>query len=467
MKVLNKFIRVLKDLIIYSIILKKLWRKKMKNEIVKPSILPGFMELLPIDQIQFNKLADTIRKTYESFGFMPIDTPVIEKSEILLAKGGGETEKQIYRFTKGSTDLSLRFDLTVPLARYVAQNFSSLTFPFRRYQIGKVYRGERNQKGRFREFYQCDIDIVGNNSLSIFSDAEIPSIIYCVFNNLGFKDFTIKINNRKLLNGFFESLGIQDKADVLRIIDKIDKIGVLNTTEELISSGLSNDVADKIIRFINISGNNNDILLALKNLNISCENFKIGLEELSTVYKYVKLFGVPDDNFKIDLKISRGLDYYTGTVYETFLNEYPTIGSVCSGGRYDNLAEYYTKQKLPGVGISIGLTRLFYQLNEAGLFKNTTSTSITKVLIIPLDNNSIDYGICIANTMRDKGVITEIYLEDTKLVKKLAYANKLGIPFAILIGDTEIKNKTATIKNMTTGEQVTVDFNNIFEIINP
>ena len=426
----------------------------MKNEIVKPSILPGFMELLPADQIQFNKLSDTIRKTYESFGFMPIDTPVIEKSEILLAKGGGETEKQIYRFSKGNNDLSLRFDLTVPLARYVAQNYNSLIFPFRRYQIGKVYRGERNQKGRFREFYQCDIDIVGNNSLSILNDAEIPSIIYSIFNNLGFEDFTIKINNRKLLNGFFESLEIDDKSDVLRIIDKIDKIGVLTATNELLSSGLSNEVVEKILEFINITGSNQDILLLLTNLNISNESFKEGICELSTVTKYVKLFGVPEDNIKIDLKISRGLDYYTGTVYETFLNEYPSIGSVCSGGRYDNLAEYYTKQKLPGVGISIGLTRLFYQLNEVGFFDNDTKTCITKVLIIPLNNNNnIDYGISFANTLRDKGMITEIYLEDAKIVKKLGYANKLSIPFAILIGDEEVQNKTVTIKNMVTGEQ--------------
>ena len=436
----------------------------MINQIVKPSILPGFMELLPADQIQFNKLADAIRTTYESFGFMPIDTPIIEKSEILLAKGGGETEKQIYRFLKGSNDLSLRFDLTVPLARYVAQNYNSLTFPFRRYQIGKVYRGERNQKGRFREFYQCDIDIVGNNSLNVLNDAEIPSIIYSIFHNLGFEDFTIRINNRKLLNGFFEALQIQDKGEVLSIIDKIDKIGVSIATQELLSSGLSSEVVDKILEFISMRGSNEEILLLLQNLNISNESFKDGLSELSIVTKYVKLFGVPDNNFKIDLKISRGLDYYTGTVYETFLNEYPSIGSVCSGGRYDNLAEYYTKQKLPGVGISIGLTRLFYQLNEAGFFKNETSTSITKVLVIPLDNN-IDYGISIAKALRDKGVITEIYLEDSKMVKKLGYADKLGIPFAILIGERESLDNTVTIKNMITGEQITVDFDAAFDIV--
>ncbi|MBW9152762.1 histidine--tRNA ligase [Clostridium estertheticum] len=438
----------------------------MKNEIVKPSILPGFMELLPLDQIQFNKLADTIRKTYESFGFMPIDTPVIEKSEILLAKGGGETEKQIYRFSKGSNDLSLRFDLTVPLARYVAQNSNSLTFPFRRYQIGKVYRGERNQKGRFREFYQCDIDIIGSNNLSILNDAEIPSIIYSIFNNLGFEDFTIKVNNRKILNGFFESLGIEDTSGVLRTIDKIDKIGVTVAVEELLTSGLSKGVIDKILEFINARGSNEDILLFLKNLDISNSTFKDGVCELSTVSKYVKLFGVPDNNFKIDLKISRGLDYYTGTVYETFLNEYPSIGSVCSGGRYDNLAEYYTKQKLPGVGISIGLTRLFYQLNEVGFFKNNTNSCITKVLVIPLDNNIIDYAISFATFLRNKGIVTEIYLEDTKIVKKLGYANKLGIPYTILIGDEEMQNKVVTVKNMATGLQENANFDEAYEIVN-
>ena len=437
----------------------------MNNEIVKPSILPGFMELLPADQIQFNKLSDIIRKTYESFGFMPIDTPVIEKSEILLAKGGGETEKQIYRFLKGTTDLSLRFDLTVPLARYVAQNFSGLTFPFKRYQIGKVYRGERNQKGRFREFYQCDIDIVGHNELSILNDAQIPSIIYAMFSNLGFKDFTIKINNRKLLHGFFEALEIKDAADVLRTIDKIDKIGKLTATEELLSSGLTSEVVDKIFEFINIVGSNQKILSQLNDLNILNDNFKNGLSELSTVINYVKLFGVPDANIKIDLKISRGLDYYTGMVYETFLDDYPSIGSVCSGGRYDNLAEYYTKQKLPGVGISIGLTRLFYQLNEVGFFKNDASTCITKALVIPLDDN-MDYAISFAKDLRDRGVITEIYLEESKMAKKLGYANKLKIPFAILIGDTEYQNKTATVKNMLTGLQTTVDFDGAYEIVN-
>ncbi|MGH4051367.1 MAG: histidine--tRNA ligase [Clostridium sp.] len=436
----------------------------MNNEIVKPSILPGFMELLPADQIQFNKLSDIIRETYESFGFMPIDTPVIEKSEILLAKGGGETEKQIYRFLKGTTDLSLRFDLTVPLARYVAQNFSSLTFPFKRYQIGKVYRGERNQKGRFREFYQCDIDIVGHNELSILNDAQIPSIIYAMFSNLGFKDFTIKINNRKLLHGFFEALEIKDGADVLRTIDKIDKIGKLTATEELLTSGLTNEVVTKIFEFIDIGGTNQEILSQLNDLNIINDNFTTGLSELSTVVNYVKLFGVPNSNIKIELKISRGLDYYTGMVYETFLDDYPSIGSVCSGGRYDNLAEYYTKQKLPGVGISIGLTRLFYQLNEVGFFKNDTSTCITKALVIPQGNN-MDYAISFAKDLRDKGVITEIYLEESKMAKKLGYANKLGIPFAIFIGDTEYQNKTATVKNMLTGLQTTVDFDGVYEII--
>ena len=316
----------------------------MSRDIIKPSILPGFMELIPSDQILFNKMLDTIRKNYEKFGFLPIDTPVIERAEILLAKGGGETEKQIYRFEKGDTDLALRFDLTVPLARYVAQHFSELTFPFRRYHIGKVYRGEKAQRGRFREFYQCDIDIVGNGTLDIINDAEIPSIIYSTFKELGFNSFTIKINNRKVLKGFFQWLGIFDSTDILRTIDKLDKIGLDKVKKELEDQGLNIETIEKIIEFIQIKGTNDEKLQYLENLKIENEIFIKGLEELKDVNHYVKAFGVPESNFTIDLTIARGLDYYTGTIYETFLNDHPDIGSICSGGRYDNLAEYYTKQ---------------------------------------------------------------------------------------------------------------------------
>jgi histidyl-tRNA synthetase len=424
----------------------------MKNQLVKPSILPGFMELLPSDQIAFNNMLDTIRSNYEKFGFLPIDTPVIEKSEVLLAKGGGETEKQIYRFNKGDSDLSLRFDLTVPLARYVSEHLESLTFPFRRYQIGKVYRGERNQKGRFREFYQCDIDIIGSGKLSVINDAEIPSVIYSVFKDFGFGSFTIHINNRKVLNGFFDSLSISNKADVLRIIDKIDKIGVDAVKAELENVCEDRSVIDKIIEFISIKGSNDEILEALKKLNIVNESFNEGLEELTKVIRYIGVFGVPEKNYTIDLKIARGLDYYTGTVYETLLDDYPSIGSVCSGGRYDNLAEYYTTQKLPGVGISIGLTRLFYQLREAGILGDSAQTTLTKVLIVPMDDN-IEYSIRVAKKLRENNIISEVYSEDVKLAKKFSYANKLGIPYVIVIGEEEIKGNLLTLKNMQTGEQ--------------
>lgn len=425
----------------------------MSKNIVKPSTLPGFMELLPKDQILFNKIKDTIRKTYESFGFIPIDTPLIERSEILLAKGGGETEKQIYRFTKGDTDMALRFDLTVPLARYVAQHFPNLTFPYRRYHIGKVYRGEKSQRGRFREFYQCDVDIIGNGKLSVVYDAEIPSIIYATFRNLGFEDFTVKINNRKVLNGFFASLNISSTADVLRSIDKLEKIGDSGVRAELKELGLPESTVDKILSFIKIQGSDGEKLEALKALDITNEIFREGIEELETVIDYVKSFGVPEKNYMIDLTIARGLDYYTGTVYETFLDDYPEIGSVCSGGRYDNLAEFYTTQKLPGVGISIGLTRLFYQLNEAGLLEGDAPSTLTKVLVVPMDETCNEYSIKVANILREEGIVSEVHFEEAKVGKKLNYANKLDIPYVILIGEDEIRRQMVSLKDMKTGDQ--------------
>ena len=334
----------------------------------EPRTLAGFMELMPNEQILFEQIKQKIEKTYQKFGFLPLDTPILELSEVLLAKAGGETEKQIYRFEKGDTDISMRFDLTVPLAKYVAKNYGNLSFPFRRYQIGKVYRGERTQKGRFREFYQCDIDIIGDGELSVMNDAELPSVIYNVFKELGFDDFTIKINNRKLFNGLFESLNQKENAvEILRIIDKIEKIGKDAVIEELEKIEVPTASINKILEFIEIEGTTDEKLQKLQNLGIENEAFKTGLDELTQVVKYVRLFGIPDSNFKVDLTIARGLDYYTGTVYETFLNEYRELGSVCSGGRYENLAEHYTDKKLPGVGISIGLTRLFYKLNELNL----------------------------------------------------------------------------------------------------
>lgn len=435
----------------------------MSKDVIKPSILPGFMELLPEDQILFNKMMDTIRKNYERFGFLPIDTPVIEKAEVLLAKGGGETEKQIYRFQKGDTDLALRFDLTVPLARYVAQHQSELNFPFRRYHIGKVYRGEKAQRGRFREFYQCDIDIIGNGNLDIINDAEIPSVIYSTFKDLNFGEFTIKINNRKVLNGFFSWLGVKDSAEVLRSIDKLEKIGEDGVVKELKELGLDDSVIDKILEFIKIDGTNAEILQKLKELKIENDNFNIGLEELEAVNHYVRAFGVPEENFKIDLTIARGLDYYTGTVYETSLNSYPNIGSICSGGRYDDLAGYYTKQKLPGVGISIGLTRLFYQLREANIIK-AEEGSLTKVLVIPM-GDYFDKAIEISSILRKNGINTQVFLEKVKVGKKFGYADKLNIPYSIIIGEEEVNNNTCTLKNMKSGEQSMLSIEEIIKIL--
>ncbi len=423
---------------------------------VEPRIMSGFMELTPEMQIKFNYIYDTIRKTYESFGFLPIDTPVLEYSEILLAKAGGETEKQIYSFKKGDSDISMRFDLTVPLSRYVSQHMNDITFPFKRYQMGKVYRGERPQKGRFREFYQCDIDIIGNGELSIAYDAELPCIIYNVFKKLDFGEFVIKVNNRKILNGFFASLGLSDKiTDILRIVDKIDKIGAQNVKEELLKIGVSAEDADKILYFISISGSNDEIIEKLYSLNISDEVFNTGIEEIKTLINYLRLFNIPENNFKIELSIARGLDYYTGTVYETNLVEHPELGSICSGGRYDNLTSYYSNQTMPGVGVSIGLTRLFDQLMQSGLLDRIKiDTSISKVLIVDADNCNFEYITNVANKVRESGINADIYYGEKALKNKMKYANKLNIPFVIIVGENEKNNNQVTLKDMDTGEQI-------------
>ena len=419
----------------------------------EPRTLAGFMELMPNEQILFEQIKQKIEKTYQKFGFLPLDTPILELSEVLLAKAGGETEKQIYRFEKGDTDISMRFDLTVPLAKYVAKNYGNLSFPFRRYQIGKVYRGERTQKGRFREFYQCDIDIIGDGELSIINDAELPSVIYNVFKELGFDNFTIKINNRKLFNGLFESLNQKENAvEILRIIDKIEKIGKETVIEELEKIQVPTDSINKILEFIEIEGTTDEKLQKLQDLNIENESFQTGLEELKQVVKYVRLFGIPDSNFKVDLTIARGLDYYTGTVYETFLNEYRELGSVCSGGRYENLAEHYTDKKLPGVGISIGLTRLFYKLNELNLIK-ADKKSVAEVLIVTMVED-MKMPIKLASNLRNNGINTEIFLNDKKLKAKMKYADKLEIPYVIVVGEDEVNTGIVKIKNMKTGEQV-------------
>lgn len=431
---------------------------------IEPRTLPGFMELLPKEQILFNKMKEKIQKSYEKFGFLPIDTPIIEMSDVLLAKAGGETEKQIYRFQKGDNDLALRFDLTVPLAKYVTEYYNDLSFPFRRYQIGKVYRGERPQKGRFREFYQCDIDIIGDGELSIINDAEMPAVICNTIKDLGFEDFTICINNRKLLSGLFKELDLEDKSvDIMRIIDKIEKIGKENVIECLKDLELSENQINDIINFIEISGTTEEKIDSLEKLNYTNEIFNEGLEELKQVVKYVKVFGVPDSNFKVDLTIARGLDYYTGTVYETFLNEYRELGSVCSGGRYDNLAEYYTDKKLPGVGISIGLTRLFYKLNELNALKEEQN-SIAKVLVVSMveDNSK---ALEVATALRSQNINAEVYLENKKIKAKFKYADRLAIPYVIVIGEDEIANNTVTLKNMQTGEQETLKIEEVIKNI--
>ena len=422
---------------------------------VQPRTLSGFMELLPAPQQQMERIMSILRETYSLYGFTPLDTPVIEASDVLLAKAGGETEKQIYRFTKGDSDLSLRFDLTVPLAKYVALHYADLSFPFRRYQIGKVYRGERAQRGRFREFYQADIDIIGDGKLDIANEAEIPSIIYQTFTRLGLRRFQIRVNNRKILNGFYAMLGLSDQApDIMRTVDKLDKIGpekvaALLTGEEI---GLAPAQAEEILKFIGIKGCNGEVLAALENWRGRDPLFDEGLDELTAVVRHLGDFGVPEDHFAVDLTIARGLDYYTGTVYETALLDHPEIGSVCSGGRYDNLAEYYTEKQLPGVGISIGLTRLFYVLGEQGMLNPDLPTAPADVLILPM-TEQLSPAIALATRLRQGGIRTQLYTEQKKFKQKMAYADKLGVPFVLFLGEDEIAQGKVSLKDMATGEQ--------------
>ena len=431
-----------------------------------PRTLSGFMELLPAPQQQMERIMEILRKTYSLYGFTPLDTPVIESSEVLLAKAGGETEKQIYRFQKGDSDLSLRFDLTVPLAKYVALHYNELSFPFRRYQIGKVYRGERAQRGRFREFYQADIDIIGDGKLDITNEAEIPSIIYQTFSTLGLKRFQIRVNNRKILNGFYAMLGLTEKsADVMRTVDKLDKIGPEKVKTILVEDfAVSESDADEILKFIAIKGSNAEVLAALEGYTGKNEMFDQGLSELKTVVKYLADFGVPAENFAVDLTIARGLDYYTGTVYETTLLDHPEIGSVCSGGRYDNLAEFYTDKQLPGVGISIGLTRLFYVLGEQGYLNDQMNKAPADVLILPMTD---DMGAAIktATALRESGIRTQLYSEQKKFKHKIGYADKLGIPFVIFLGEDEINAGVVAVKDMESGEQVKISLDEAAKLI--
>ena len=424
-----------------------------------PRTLSGFMELLPAPQQQMERIMEVLRRTYSLYGFTPLDTPVIESSDVLLAKGGGETEKQIYRFQKGDADLALRFDLTVPLAKYVALHYNDLPFPFRRYQIGKVYRGERAQRGRFREFYQADIDIIGDGKLSIVNEAEIPSIIYKTFSTLGLKRFQIRVNNRKILNGFYAMLGLTEKSgDIMRTVDKLDKIGPEKVKAILMDEeiALSEEQASEILKFIAITGTNEEVLAALEGYQNRNEVFDEGLTELNTVVKYLAAFGVPAENFAVDLTIARGLDYYTGTVYETTLLDHPEIGSVCSGGRYDNLAEYYTDKQLPGVGISIGLTRLFYVLGEQGMLNPDLPTAPADVLILPMTDD-LSAAISLATQLRENGIRAQIHGENKKFKQKISYADKLGIPYVIFLGEDEINAGVVACKDMATGEQTKLE----------
>ena len=422
---------------------------------VQPRTLSGFMELLPARQAQFDRMVDILKQTYSLYGFTPLDTPLIEASQVLLAKGGGETEKQIYRFMKGDTDLSLRFDLTVPLAKYVAQNYANLAFPFRRYQIGKVYRGERAQRGRFREFYQADIDVIGDGKLDITNEAEIPSIIYRAFTALGLKRFQIRVNNRKILNGFYSMLGLTEKSgDIMRTVDKLDKIGPDKVKALLVDPeiGLSEEQAEEILKFIAIRGSNAQVIAALQSYRGRDELFDLGLDELETVVKYLAAFGVPESHFAVDLTIARGLDYYTGTVYETTMLDHPEIGSICSGGRYDNLAEYYTDKQLPGVGISIGLTRLFFVLEDQGYLNDGLNTAPADVLILPMTDD-LSHAIAMATTLRAAGIRAQIHGEQKKFKQKLSYADKLAIPYALFLGEDEIAAGAASVKDLRTGQQ--------------
>lgn len=430
--------------------------------IVKPQTIAGVMELLPEDQLAFDYIKNIIEETFLSYQFLPIDTPAIEKNDILFAKGGGETEKQIFGIDSSKKDMSLRFDLTVPLARYVSEHFSDLNFPFKRYQIAKVYRGERNQKGRYKEFYQCDIDIIGNNSLSIHNDALLPKVIYEIFQKLDFNGIKFHINNRKLLNGFFESLEISDKEEVLRTIDKKAKIGEENTKELLVEI-CGEEKADKLMELINNKRENKELLTYLESLNLN-DNYKIGLDELKEVYDYMIKFGIDDDSIIIDLSITRGLDYYTSTVYETFLDGYESIGSVCSGGRYENLAGNFSKQNLPGVGLSIGLTRLFYQFQQLGLVEKYKA-KFTDCLVIPMDEKLNFYAIDIANKLKEQGLKVDIYLEDGKFKKKINYADKIGVKKVLIIGQEEYENKMVSVKNMEDGKQVSVKIEEIREYL--
>ena len=428
------------------------------------------MELLPREQIAFQRMLDTIRRNYERFGFLPVETPVFELSETLLTKSGGETERQVYfvqstgalaKEGEGLPELALRFDLTVPLARYVAEHEHELTFPFRRYQIQRVYRGERQQRGRFREFYQCDIDVIGKDALSVRFDAEILAVIHAVFSDLGIGDFTIQLNNRKLMRGFFEAQGVTDgeqQALVLREVDKLDKRGADYVRETLTGEGfgMSAEGVDRILDFVAVrSTGHADALARLDALGQGSDTFNQGLAELREVLELVKALGVPESAYCLNVSIARGLDYYTGTVYETQLDGYPQIGSICSGGRYEDLASHYTKSKLPGVGISIGLTRLFWQLREAGLIAGSDESSV-QAMVALMDEGQLAESLDIARRLRAAGINTEVQMESRKLAKQFQYASRAGIRFVVLAGEDELARGVVTVKDLLREQQFDV-----------
>ena len=422
--------------------------------------LPGMLELLPEEQLEFDRILEIIRKNHAKFGFSPIDTPVIERTETLLAKAGGETEKQIYRFNKGDNDLSLRFDLTVPTARFVAENFGQLQFPFKRSQIGKVYRGERAQRGRFREFYQCDIDVIGRDTLSVNYDAEVIAVIYEIFRELNFSQFKIRINNRNITSGLLEGLNLLEKsAEIMALIDRAEKISDEEFDSQLLKMNLGEQNFAKIKQFISISGESAKVIDELRILGETFENnsqFLTGVSELEKVAEILKKMGVSEDFFKLDMLIVRGLDYYTGTVFETFLDDFREIGSVSSGGRYDNLSEYYSKEKLPGVGASIGLTRLFWCLRDLGLL-SPQKRSTADFLIIPFSENELEKSFEIAKQLRESGKNVEVLLEQMKIAKAFKFADKRGVNFTLVIGEQEIAENRFEFKDMKTGEKIPLE----------
>lgn len=442
--------------------------------IVTPRTMKGAMELLPRDQIAFQRMLDTIRRGFERFGFLPIETPAMELVDVLLTKSGGETEKQVYFVqSTGSLqqgkppELALRFDLTVPLARYVAQYEGQLTFPFRRYQIQRVYRGEASQRGRYREFYQCDIDVIGKDTLDLQYDAEIPMVIYHVFRELAFGKFTIHLNHRQVLKQFLIGLGVADADQqglALREIDKLDKIGVDKVREMLLGEkvGLTAAAADPLLALTGIRGNNDEVMARLA-VASDHAGYAAAVAELRRIVELLRAGGVPDDWFRINPAIARGLDYYTGTVYETLLDEHPEIGSVCSGGRYEDLASHYTKSKLPGVGISVGATRLFYQLQELGLMKAARST--VEVLVTRMDDALAADYLRIAAILREGGINTEVQLEGGKLGKQLKQCDKAGIPYAVVMGRDELERGTVQLKHLATGEQREVRWGDLVGVV--